>query len=169
MARDHRKLRVFHDAHHLVVAIYRQTRMFPKDEWFGIRQQMRRAATSVPTNIVEGSARLTTSEYINFVNVARGSAGELHYLIGLASELGLLPAEVVKGLNAKAEHVVRQLERLIQELELLLAMERDARRTGSKKNERREAKSHKPRASSPEPIAETVTASSARNTASPAP
>ena len=76
MARDHRKLRVFHNAHRLVLAIYRQTKVFPKDEWFGIRLQMRRAATSVPTNIVEGSARRTTSEYIYFVNVARGSVVE---------------------------------------------------------------------------------------------
>jgi len=86
LARDHRKLRVFHDSHRLVLAIYTETKTFPKDEWFGIRQQLRRAATSVPTNIVEGSARLTTSEYINFVNVARGSAGELQYLMASESE-----------------------------------------------------------------------------------
>src|SRR4051794_11925957 len=108
MARDHRKLRVFPDSHRLVVAIYRETKAFPKDEWFGLRQQMRRAATSVPTNIVEGAARLTTSEYINFVNVARGSAGELHYLIGMASELELLPADVSTALDDHADHVVRQ-------------------------------------------------------------
>ena len=134
MARDHRKLRVFHNAHRLVLAIYRQTKVFPKDEWFGIRLQMRRAATSVPTNIVEGSARRTTSEYVYFVNVARGSAGELHYLIDLASELGFLAGEAFKDLNARAEHVVRQLERLIQELETLLAVEREqARRKRLKK------------------------------------
>src|SRR5262245_54099990 len=57
MSRDHRKLRVFHDAHSLTLAIYNHTKGFPKEEWFGIRQQMRRAATSTPSNIVEGSAR----------------------------------------------------------------------------------------------------------------
>jgi hypothetical protein len=71
MARDHRRLRVFHEAHQLVLVIYRDTRNFPRDEWFGIRAQMRRAAVSVTTNIVEGSARLGTAEYVNFVNVAR--------------------------------------------------------------------------------------------------
>jgi four helix bundle protein len=133
MARDHRKLRVFHDAHQLVLAIYRQTKVFPRDEWFGMRLQMRRAATSVPTNIVEGSARRTTKEYVHFVNVARGSAGELHYLIELACELGFLAGDTFKDLNARAEHVVRQLERLIQELEKLLAMEREVRRNRIRK------------------------------------
>jgi len=52
----------------------------------------------------------------------------LHYLIGLASELGLLAGEAFKDLNARAEHVVRQLERLIQELETLLAVEREQAR-----------------------------------------
>jgi hypothetical protein len=53
MARDHRKLRVFHDAHALTLAIYKQTIGFPRDEWYALRQQMRRAAVSIPSNIVE--------------------------------------------------------------------------------------------------------------------
>ena len=56
MSRDHRKLRVFQDAHSLTLAIYEHTRHFPKDEWFGIRSQIRRAAVSVPSNLVEGNA-----------------------------------------------------------------------------------------------------------------
>lgn len=50
MSRDHTKLRVFNDAHQLALAIYKQTKHFPKDEWFGLRLQMRRAAVSVPSN-----------------------------------------------------------------------------------------------------------------------
>jgi hypothetical protein len=53
VSRDHRKLRVFHDAHNLTLAIYRETKNFPKDEWFGLRLQMRRAAVSTPSNIVK--------------------------------------------------------------------------------------------------------------------
>jgi four helix bundle protein len=58
MARDHRKLRVFQDAHQLTLAIYKHTCNFPRDEWFGLLQ-MRRASVSIPSNIVEGNARRT--------------------------------------------------------------------------------------------------------------
>jgi hypothetical protein len=78
MARDHRKLRVFHDAHALTLAIYKQTIGFPRDEWYALRQQMRRAAVSIPSNIVEGNARRTTREYVHFLNVSRASAAELN-------------------------------------------------------------------------------------------
>jgi four helix bundle protein len=126
MARDHRKLRVFHDAHRLTLAIYRHTRQFPKDEWFGLRAQIRRAATSVPSNIVEGSARHYTSEYFNFLNIARGSAAELKYLVELASELELLPKRSCGELAAAADHTVAQLEVLVREVKLLANAERAA-------------------------------------------
>jgi hypothetical protein len=57
MARDHRRLRVFEETHQLVFAIYQETRLFRRDEWFGIRAQVRRAAVSIASNLVEGSAR----------------------------------------------------------------------------------------------------------------
>jgi four helix bundle protein len=87
MARDHRKLRVFHDAHRQVLAIYKETRSFPRDEWYALRQQLRKAAVSIPSNIVEGNARRTAREYVHFLNIARGSASEVVYLVDLASEL----------------------------------------------------------------------------------
>src|SRR5687767_3941472 len=93
MARDHRRLRVFQEAHELTLAIYKETQNFPRDEWFGIRAQIRRAAVSIPSNIVEGCARVGTREYVNFLNIAKGSAAEAAYLVRLAGELGHLSAD----------------------------------------------------------------------------
>src|SRR5512145_2784325 len=92
MARDHRRLRAFNEAHQLILAIYKETQSFPRDEWFGMRAQIRRAAVSIASNLVEGSARRGGREYVHFVNVSRGSAAEVVYLITLASELGYLSA-----------------------------------------------------------------------------
>jgi len=120
VSRDHRKLRVFHDAHALVLHIYKQTQGFPREEWYGIRQQIRRAAVSVPTNIVEGSARLGPKEYCNFLNMALGSACEVAYLVTLAGELGFVTLPV-SGLVNQSESVVRQLKRLVAEAEMFAA------------------------------------------------
>jgi len=123
MARDHRKLRVFQDAHQLALAIYKHTRNFSRDEWFGLRLQMRRASVSIPSNIVEGNARRTTKDYCNSVNIARGSAAELLYPIDLSSELELLDGPAFEGLNDHCERVVKQLQKLIQTMEGLLLKE----------------------------------------------
>ena len=129
MARDHRQLRVFNLAHQLVLAIYRETQHFPRDEWLGIRAQMRRAAVSVASNLVEGSARRGTGEYVNFVNIARASASEVGYLVLLASELGYLSPRATERLQGKCGNLVPQLESLVQALERMLRAEK------AKKNE----------------------------------
>jgi four helix bundle protein len=123
MARDYRRLRVFQEAHQLVLAIYRETKGFPRDEWFGIRAQIRRASVSVPSNIVEGSARRGTREYLNFLNIARGSAGEMAYLVRLSSDLGFLLQAGGADVTRRCENLVPQLESLVQETELLLRVE----------------------------------------------
>jgi four helix bundle protein len=117
MARDHRKLRVFHEAHQLVIGVYRETQGLPKDEWFGVRAQLRRAAVSVASNLVEGSARRTVREYSSFVNVSRGSAAEVEYLVTLTSELGFLTRTGAEQLQRRCEQLIPQLESLIQKLD----------------------------------------------------
>ena len=116
MARDHRRLRVFHEAHQLTIAIYKETKDFPRDEWFGIRAQIRRAATSVPSNIVEGSAREGSGEYVNFLNIARGSAAEVAYLIDLSLELRYLSGPAYEVLSNGYERLIPQLQSLINSL-----------------------------------------------------
>jgi four helix bundle protein len=94
MSRDHRKLNVFTLADQLVLRVYAESAIFPPDERFGLCAQTRRAAVSVATNIVEGCARRTTREYLNFINIATGSAAETLYLLDLSTRLGFLRAEV---------------------------------------------------------------------------
>lgn len=88
--RDHTKLRAFELADQLALAVYEQTRGFPKDELFGLTSQMRRAAVSVPSNIVEGSARSPEKEFLRFLEIAYGSVRELEYQVSLAERLGYL-------------------------------------------------------------------------------
>src|SRR5262245_35038592 len=123
MARDHRKLRVFNEAHQLILTIYKETKSFPRDEWFGMRAQIRRAAVSIASNLVEGSARRGAREYVHFVNVSRGSAAEVAYLVTLSSDLGYLSAAARERLQVTCDRLVPQLELLVQKLELLVKNE----------------------------------------------
>jgi len=88
--RDHTKLRAFELADALTIAVYRATQAFPRDEIFGLTSQLRRAAVSIPSNIVEGCARHSEAEYLHFLDMAYGSAREVEYQIGLSHRLGFL-------------------------------------------------------------------------------
>jgi four helix bundle protein len=117
MARDHRKLRVFQQADALVLEVYRVTAHFPDEERFGLGSQLRRAAVSAASNIVEGSARRSTREYVNFLNIANGSTVEAQYLVDVAGRLNLLPALVTSQLLGRLAEVTRGLQRMITSLE----------------------------------------------------
>lgn len=108
-----------HQAHALTTAIYRHTRDLPREEWFGLRAQTRRAAVSVACNIVEGSARETLREHVRFLNIALGSATELRYLVALTAELGLSDLQESHRLREQCGDVVRQLQTLIVRLNAL--------------------------------------------------
>jgi four helix bundle protein len=88
--RDHNQLRAFQLADELTMLIYKLTRGFPKDEVYGLTSQMRRAAVSVTSNIVEGCARESKIEYHRFLDIAFGSLRELHYQHSIANRLGYL-------------------------------------------------------------------------------
>ena len=116
MSRDYRKLQVFVLADGLVPTIYSITQHFPAAERFGLQAQIRRAAISAACNIVEGSARRTTSEYLNFLNIAAGSASEARYLVGVSSRLGFVDEIESQKVTAAYTTLCAKLEVLIQSL-----------------------------------------------------
>ena len=117
MPRDPRKLRVFGLADELVPVIYEATRTFPPEEKFGMVSQMRRAAVSIPANIVEGCGRRSTADYLRFLNIATGSAYELGYLCGLSGRLGMLKNVEASKLKTECGQIAASLTALIESLE----------------------------------------------------
>jgi len=113
---DYKKLRAWEDAHKLVLEIYQITSHFPKGETYGIISQIRRAASSIPTNIVEGCGQLDNGNLIRFLGIARGSAFEIEYLILLSKDLDYLKKEEYSELNEKIEQLIGMITNLIKSL-----------------------------------------------------
>ena len=92
------------------------TKKFPREETFSLVDQMRRAASSVGMNLMEGAMRLGTKEYRQFVGIARGSAGEVCYQLPLAKDLQYISEDVYRELRAGYDRVIQMLYRLSQTL-----------------------------------------------------
>jgi four helix bundle protein len=114
--RDHAKPRAFELADEVAILVYRVTEGFPKEELFGLTSQLRRAAVSVPSNIVEGCARDSEAEYLRFLNIAFGSLRELHYQLNLSKRLGFLPNEDSSLLEPTVVETEKVLNGLIRAL-----------------------------------------------------
>jgi four helix bundle protein len=100
-ARSFQNLLVWQKAHALVLAIYRLTAVFPKQETYGLVPQMRRAAVSVPANIAEGFRRRSKQEKARFLNMAEASLEETRYFLILARDLEY--ADTAQSLTALEE------------------------------------------------------------------
>ncbi len=114
--RDHTKLRAFELADEVATLVYRVTAGFPKAELSGLTSQIRRAAVSVPSNIVEGCARDSEADYLRFLNIAFGSLRELHYQLNLSKRLGFLPIDDSSLLEPKLVETEKVLNGLIRAL-----------------------------------------------------
>jgi four helix bundle protein len=111
-----RDLRVWQEAMKLTTEIYRSTTNFPKHELYGLSQQIRRAAVSVPSNIAEGKGHRSDKEFVRFLLHARGSLLELQTQVLIASELQYIGNEEVRSLLELAEGVGRALSGLINSM-----------------------------------------------------
>ncbi len=111
-------LKVWQKAHELVLEIYRVTKEFPKEERFGLISQLRRSASSVPTNLVEGFKRRGQKDFAHFVNIAEGSLEETKYLLFLSKDLRYLRVDSLDRLNLMCDEVGKMLSGLYKKLKL---------------------------------------------------
>lgn len=88
--KDYKDLLIWHKGIQLVKLVYVSLENFPKDEIFGLQNQMKRSAVSIPSNIAEGWGRSSTQNYIQFLRIARGSLLELETQLIIAKELGFI-------------------------------------------------------------------------------
>ena len=111
-----RELKVWRKAHELVLLIHESVKTFPKSEMYSLTDQLKRAAYSIPANLVEGQSRNTTKEYLSFLYNSRGSLEELRYFLLLACDLHFLDSDSYQNLEDKSREVSLMLNAMIKTL-----------------------------------------------------
>jgi four helix bundle protein len=111
--KDYRKFTVWQKSHQLTLDVYKAVRNFPKEELFGLTSQMKRSASSIPTNIAEGCGRNTDKDFARFLIISFGSANELEYQIILSIDLNFISLQDGQILLLQVEEVKKMLNALI--------------------------------------------------------
>ncbi len=114
--KDFHSLKVWEKAHTLVLAVYKSTEQFPKQELYSLTNQIQRAAVSVPANIAEGCGKDSDRELKRYFTIAMGSASELEYLLLLARDLGYLQTDRYQPLQNDLVETRKMLNAFIQKL-----------------------------------------------------
>ncbi len=112
--RDFKKLKVWEEAHKVVLDVYKTTLHFPQEELYCITLQIRKAAVSIPNNIAEGCGRNSKKELYNFLNISMGSSAEVEYLLLLSHDLGYINNEEYNKLNDRLIDVRKKLNLFMQ-------------------------------------------------------
>lgn len=110
---DFRELSVWKKAKDLAVAIYKVTNNGELAKDYSLKDQIRREAISIPSNIAEGNDRESEKEFIRFLYIAKGSLAELQTQLIITYEIGFLNEEYFYSLEAKCTEVSRMLDGLI--------------------------------------------------------
>jgi four helix bundle protein len=113
MGESNKDLIAWRKAMDLVTEVYRVTRAFPRDELYGLTNQLRRAAVSVPSNIAEGQARFSQKEFHHFLSHARGSLVEIETQLMIAQNLEYIGTQDLASLLDKAAELGKILNGLI--------------------------------------------------------
>lgn len=117
MGQSYRDLDAWQRSMDLVTEIYALSKSFPREEQFGLVNQIRRAAISIPSNIAEGQGRIHAADFIRFLSIARGSLAETETQLLLAVRLEYIDRDSAKPAWALAQNVGRLLNGLINSLE----------------------------------------------------
>ena len=114
--RSYKDLEIWRKAIQLIRKVYIITKTFPKEETYGLMNQMRRAAISIASNIAEGKTRQTKNEYIQFLYIALGSISELETQVIISKELNYIDERNEKELYENTDHISRMARNLIKSL-----------------------------------------------------
>jgi four helix bundle protein len=114
--RDYKKYTIWQEGHQLTLSLYKLTYKFPKEELYGVTSQIRRAVSSIPTNIAEGCGRDSDLDFRRFLVIALGSATEAEYLLLLSFELNYIDESEYTEMNTKIVALRKQLRNLIDKL-----------------------------------------------------
>ena len=112
--KGYHKILAWQRAHALVLKVYALSNGFPRQEMFGLTKQLRDAAVSVASNIVEGYARSSPKQYLYHLNVSWGSLAEVEYYLELAEDLNYITAEQYESVEALRRETAYLLHRLMQ-------------------------------------------------------
>ncbi|OGY31323.1 MAG: four helix bundle protein [Candidatus Woykebacteria bacterium RIFCSPLOWO2_01_FULL_41_12] len=110
------KLDVWQYSHDLVLKIYKITNKFPREEKFRLGDQLRRSASPIPTNIVEGNSRAHKKEFTQFLYLAKSSLDETKYHLLLAKDLGYITDKTYDSLQEDCNKIGKMLSGLIRHL-----------------------------------------------------
>ena len=110
--RNYRDLQVWQKAMDLVVDCYQLTYSFPKEELYGLTNQVRRAAVSIPANLAEGHSRFNKREFVQFIGIATGSLAELETHLLIAMKLNYLDKSRTDPVLGKTDELARMLKGL---------------------------------------------------------
>ena len=114
--RDYKKYDVWKRSHELTLLVYELTQTFPNSELYGLTSQLRRASSSVPTNIAEGSGRDSDKDFRRFLIIAHGSATEVEYLLLLCKDLLYIEDDVFDEFTNLITPLRKMLNSLIKKL-----------------------------------------------------
>ncbi|MBP3354649.1 MAG: four helix bundle protein [Bacteroidales bacterium] len=117
---DYKELQVWQKAMDLVVEVYNIIKLLPKEETYGISDQIRRSAVSIPSNIAEGQSRNSSKEFIQFLSIARGSLAELETQLLICVKVNMLSNDNIDNILIATKEIGKMIKGLMNKLEAQL-------------------------------------------------